>query len=109
MRRVLHLPMVTQCTILDDFGLFLVLADKVRHDFISFLLFLTHIQALLAYHIEALVPPTQHTTGTITTTLTSQAPQRLNGNKEVQFFSVGNVDGRTLVIYMRKRGVRISP
>jgi len=29
MRRVLHLPMVTQCTILDDFGLFLVLADKV--------------------------------------------------------------------------------
>ena len=29
LRRVLHLPMVTQCTILDDFGLFLVLSDKV--------------------------------------------------------------------------------
>jgi len=74
--------MVTQCTILDDFGLFLVLADK----------------SLLAYHIEALVPPTQQPT------TVSQAPQRLNGNKEVQFFSVGNVLGRTLVIYMRKRG-----
>lgn len=61
--------------------------------------FLTDLQALLAYHIEALVPPTQQPT------TVSQAPQRLNGNKEVQFFSVGNVLGRTLVIYMRKRGV----
>lgn len=84
MRRVLHLPMVTQCTILDEFGLFLVLADK----------------SLLAYHIEALVPPT-HVQHTITA---SQAPQKLNGNKEVHFFSVGNMAGRTLVIYMRKRG-----
>jgi RHO1 GDP-GTP exchange protein 1/2 len=57
------------------------------------------LQALLAYHIDALVPPTQHTT------TASQAPQRLNGNKEVHFFSVGNVLGRTLVIYMRKKGV----
>jgi len=29
LRRVLHLKMVTQCAILDEFGLFLVLADKV--------------------------------------------------------------------------------
>jgi hypothetical protein len=29
MRRVLHLKMVTQCAMLDDFGIFLVLADKV--------------------------------------------------------------------------------
>lgn len=29
MRRVLHLKMVTQCAMLEDFGIFLVLADKV--------------------------------------------------------------------------------
>ena len=28
MRRVLHLKMVTQCAMLEDFGIFLVLADK---------------------------------------------------------------------------------
>ena len=30
MRRVLHLKMVTQCAMLEEFGIFLVLADKVR-------------------------------------------------------------------------------
>jgi hypothetical protein len=30
MRRVLHLKMVTQCAMLEDFGMFLVLADKVN-------------------------------------------------------------------------------
>ena len=30
MRRVLHLRMVSQCAMLEDFGIFLVLADKVR-------------------------------------------------------------------------------
>jgi hypothetical protein len=30
MRRVLHLKLVTQCAMLEDFGIFLVLADKVR-------------------------------------------------------------------------------
>lgn len=29
MSRVLHLKKVTQCAVLDEFGLFLVLADKV--------------------------------------------------------------------------------
>ena len=29
LRRVLHLRMVTQCTMLDEFGLFVVLSDKV--------------------------------------------------------------------------------
>jgi hypothetical protein len=29
MTRVLHLKKVTQCAVLDEFGLFLVLADKV--------------------------------------------------------------------------------
>jgi hypothetical protein len=33
----------------------------------------------------------------------SQAPQKLSGNKDVQFFTVGNLGGRTLVIYMKKK------
>ncbi|KIY68054.1 Dbl-like domain-containing protein [Cylindrobasidium torrendii FP15055 ss-10] len=83
MRRVLHLKSVTQCAMMEDFGIFLVLADK----------------CLFAYHIEALVPssPASHHA--------NQSPQRLNGNKEVQFFSVGQLLGRTLVIWMKKKGM----
>lgn len=83
MRRVLHLKMVTQCAMLEDFGIFLVLADK----------------SLFAYHIEALVPSSPQSAHT------SQTPQKLNGTKDVHFFSVGSLGGRTLVIYMKKKGV----
>ncbi|KAJ7173704.1 CNH domain-containing protein [Mycena filopes] len=84
MRRVLHLKMVTQCAMLEEFGIFLVLADK----------------SLFAYHIEALVPssPGQGTHA-------SQVPQKLNGTKDVHFFSVGTLHNRTLVIYMKKKGL----
>jgi len=83
MRRVLHLKMVTQCAMLEDFGIFLVLADK----------------SLFAYHIEALVPSSPQSAHT------SQTPQKLNGTKDVHFFSVGSLQGRTLVIYMKKKGL----
>lgn len=83
MRRVLHLKMVTQCAMLEDFGIFLVLADK----------------SLFAYHIEALVPSSP------TSAHMSQTPQKLSGNKDVHFFSVGNLNGRTLVIYMKKKSL----
>ncbi|KAF9038574.1 CNH domain-containing protein [Panaeolus papilionaceus] len=79
--KVLHLKMVTQCSMLEDFGLFIVLADKV----------------LFAYHLEALVPTTP---GSIHA---SQTPVKIHG-KDVQFFSVGVLHNRTLVIYMKKRG-----
>ncbi|RXW24819.1 hypothetical protein EST38_g1034 [Candolleomyces aberdarensis] len=83
MRRVLHVRMVSQCAMLEDFGLFLVLADR----------------NLFAYHIEALVPNPMSPQS-----FTSQTPQKINGSKEVQFFSVGTLHGRTLVIYMNKKG-----
>ncbi|KIY49932.1 Dbl homology domain-containing protein, partial [Fistulina hepatica ATCC 64428] len=86
LRRVLHVKMVTQCAMLEDFGLFLVCADK----------------ALFAYHIEALVPSTLHSSQTM------QTPQKLNGSREVAFFSVGAINGRTLVIYVKKKGVTAS-
>ncbi|TBU24200.1 Dbl-like domain-containing protein [Dichomitus squalens] len=83
LRRVLHLKMVTQCAMLEDFGIFLVLADK----------------SLFAYHIEALVPSSPQSAHT------TQTPQKLSGSKDVHFFSVGNLNGRTLVIYMKKKGL----
>ncbi|KAJ7483152.1 CNH domain-containing protein [Mycena latifolia] len=81
MRRVLHLKMVTQCAMLEDFGIFLVLADK----------------SLFAYHIEALVPSSPQSANA------TQTPQKLSGN--VQFFSVGSLLGRTLVIFMKRKNV----
>ena len=56
-------------------------------------------KSLFAYHIEALVPTSPHSPNT------SQTPQKLNGSKDVHFFSVGSLGGRTLVIYMKKKGV----
>ncbi|TFK71669.1 hypothetical protein BDN72DRAFT_957951 [Pluteus cervinus] len=83
MRRVLHLKMVTQCAMLEDFGIFLVLADK----------------SLFAYHIEALVPSSPQGAQA------SQTPQKLNGSRDVHFFSVGTLHGRTLIAYMKKNGL----
>ncbi|TFK21787.1 signal transducer [Coprinopsis marcescibilis] len=83
MRRVLHVKNVTQVAVLEDFNIFLVLSDK----------------NLFAYHIEALVPNPLNPQP-----YTSQSPSKINGSKEVLFFSVGMQHGRTLVIYMNKRG-----
>ncbi|KAF9517876.1 hypothetical protein BS47DRAFT_1429505 [Hydnum rufescens UP504] len=84
MRRVLHLKQVTQCAMLEEFGIFLVLADK----------------SLFAYHIEALVP-----TGPAGENSQPRQPQKLNGSRDVQFFSVGTLHGRTLIVYMKKKGL----
>ncbi|KAI0286014.1 CNH domain-containing protein [Russula aff. rugulosa BPL654] len=103
MRRVLHLKMVTQCAMLEDFGIFLVLADKVKRLFseIDYLMrgFFYIRKSLFAYHIEALVPTSPLSLNT------PQTPQKLNGSKDVHFFRVGNLGGRTLVIYMKKKGL----
>ncbi|KAF7375790.1 hypothetical protein MSAN_00468700 [Mycena sanguinolenta] len=79
MQRVLRLKMVTQCAMLEDLGVFLVLADKT----------------LFAYRIEALLPrspPNIH------------APERLGTN--IHFFRAGSLLGRTLVILMERKYFR---
>jgi len=78
---------VTQCAALDEFGLFLVLADK----------------SLFAYDIEALVPSSPQSART------SHLLQKLNRSKDVQFFRIGRLEGRTLVICMAKKGVEFGP
>ncbi|PFH50303.1 hypothetical protein AMATHDRAFT_145543 [Amanita thiersii Skay4041] len=76
MQRVLHIKKVTQCEMLDDFGVFLT---------------------LFAYHIEALVP---------TNLDSSQQLHKMNAvvHKEVQFFRSGKLNGRTLVVFAKKDG-----
>lgn len=82
LRKVLHVRSVAQIAVLEEFGMFLVLADK----------------SLLAYHIEALVPTAQ-------STQIRTAPERLSGARDIAFFAVGQISGRTLVIYVRHKGV----
>ncbi|PWN53390.1 hypothetical protein IE53DRAFT_404637 [Violaceomyces palustris] len=81
LRKVLHLKLVTQCAVLESFGIFVVLADKV----------------LISYSLEALVPSAQSNTGAL------RPPQKLSGNRDVLFFSVGILKERTLLIYMKKK------
>ncbi|KIK57121.1 hypothetical protein GYMLUDRAFT_247374 [Collybiopsis luxurians FD-317 M1] len=83
MRRVLLLKMVSRCAMLEDYGIFLVLANK----------------QLFAYQIEALVPSSYPPANI------SQPVKKLNGTQDVQFFTVGTLLGRTLVIYKCKRGL----
>ena len=35
-------------------------------------------------------------------------PQKISGTKDVHFFSVGVLQGRTLIVYMKKKGVRFT-
>lgn len=60
-------------------------------------------KTLFAYNIESLMPFSLQTENT------SHSPQKINGSTDVQFFSVGSLGGRTLVIYMTKKGVRNYP
>lgn len=55
-------------------------------------------QSLLAYHLEALVP-------TASSPSVRAAPQRLSPGKDIVFFTVGQLSGRTLVLYMKKKGM----
>lgn len=59
------------------------------------------MQYLFAYHIEALVPTGPPGPNS------QREPQRLNRNRDVQFFSVGTLNDRTLIIYMKKKGVSV--
>ncbi|KAK4686044.1 RHO1 GDP-GTP exchange protein 1/2, partial [Tremellales sp. Uapishka_1] len=82
LRKVLHVTDVTQCAVLEEFGLFLVLANKI----------------LLAYHLEVLVPSDNLAQPKV-------GQQRFSGFKDIVFFSVGQLAGRTLVICMRRKGM----
>lgn len=58
MRRVLHLKMVKQCAMLEEFGIFLVLADKV-----GLFLYIIYMSLLTLFEVTLCVP--HRSTGSI--------------------------------------------
>ncbi|WWC58812.1 uncharacterized protein I303_101356 [Kwoniella dejecticola CBS 10117] len=81
LRKVLHVKNVTNIAVLEEFGMFLVLSDK----------------NLFAYHLEALVPSGNGRNQWKT------APERVTmPREEISYFTVGRLDGRTLVVTMKK-------
>ena len=76
---------VTQIAIVEEFSLFLVLADK----------------ALIAYSLDMVCPPT----GGPPLSEARKPPQKLSGSKDVGFFNVGRQRDRTLIFYKKKDGI----
>lgn len=76
---VLRLPSITQCAVLAEFKLVLVLADM----------------ALYVYPLEALVPSGRGERGDL-------EPRKLSGSRDVSFFKTGKIRSRVLVVYAER-------
>ena len=76
---------VTQIAVLEDFSLFLVLADK----------------SLIAYHLDAVCPVGANATSENS----RKPPQKLSGSRNVDFFTTGRMKDRTLVFYKKRDGI----
>lgn len=76
---------VTQIAVLEEFSLFLLIADK----------------SLIAYHLDAVCPVNGHQPQNDSA---RRAPQKLSGNRDVGFFATGRMKDRTLVFYKKREG-----
>ncbi|CAG8565035.1 14164_t:CDS:10 [Ambispora leptoticha] len=86
-RHVLRLSNVMQMAVLEDYAIFVVLADKL----------------LLAYSLEVMIPSSNNPQAS--GSQASKHPQRLSNNANVQYFSVGTIKDKTLLIYLKKRSL----
>jgi hypothetical protein len=77
---------VTQIAVLEEFSLFLILAEK----------------SLVAYNLETICPPAG---GGPPSSDSRKPPQKLSGSKDVGFFSIGRQKERTLIFYKKKEGI----
>ena len=81
---------VTQIAVLEEFSLFILLADK----------------SLIAYHLETVCPlPTAAPSPNNTSDSSRRAPQKLSGSRDVGFFATGRMKERALVFYKKREGV----
>lgn len=81
---------VTQVAVLEDFNLFLLIADK----------------SLIAYHLDIICPSTSAPVVAGTATAEARkAPQKLSGSKDVGFFVTGRMKDRTLVFYKKRENL----
>jgi len=85
--KVLQLKESTQIDVLEEFGVFLVLANK----------------ELIAYSLAGLIPQLPGTLSHIPPI--ARQPQRLSGGANVGFFSTGKLKDRMLVLYKKRSGV----
>ena len=76
---------VTQIAVLEDFSLFLLIADK----------------SLIAYHLDTVCP----VSGAASSESSRKPPQKLSGSRDVGFFAVGRMKDRTLVFYKKREGI----
>jgi len=79
---------VTQIAVLEEFSLFLLLADK----------------SLVAHHLDTVLP---HATSTANNTSSSsqRAPQKLSGARDIGFFAHARMKDRHLIFYKKREGV----
>ncbi|CAG8443691.1 6434_t:CDS:10 [Acaulospora morrowiae] len=83
-RKVLAIGNVMQMAVIENYGIFVVLVDRV----------------LWAYSLDALIPSSNSSSHG------SAVRQRLcNSNSNVQYFNVGTIKDKTLLIFMRKKGI----
>ncbi|CAG8554215.1 4215_t:CDS:10 [Ambispora gerdemannii] len=86
-RHVLRLNNVMQMAVLEEYSVFIVLADKL----------------LLAYSLEVMIPSSNNPPAA--GAQASKHPQRLSNNTNVLYFNVGTIKEKTFVVYMKKRGL----
>ncbi|KAI9894737.1 MAG: hypothetical protein M1814_002094 [Vezdaea aestivalis] len=84
--KTISINRVNQIAVLEEFSLFLVLAEK----------------ALIAYHLDVVcpvngVPPANDSQ--------RRAPQKLSGTKDVGFFATGKMKDRILVFYKKRDNI----
>ncbi|KAI5791860.1 CNH domain-containing protein [Geopyxis carbonaria] len=82
--RCIPVAKVTQIAVLEEFSLFLVLADK----------------ALIAYHLDVVIPPPG-----VPPPAKPKPPQKLSGAKDVGFMATSYMKDRTLVFYKKREGL----
>jgi len=85
--KVLQLKESTQIDVLEEFGVFLVLANK----------------ELIAYSLAGLIPQLPNSVSHVPQQ--ARQPQRLSGSSSVGFFATGKLKDRMLVLYKKKSGV----
>lgn len=79
---------MTQITVLEDFNLFILIADKV----------------LVAYHLDVACP-TENNGHVSANDSARKAPQKLSGSRDVSFFVTGRMKDRHLVFYKKKENL----
>jgi RHO1 GDP-GTP exchange protein 1/2 len=58
---------------------------------------------LWAYSLEAMIPPSAN--GSTTNNQASRHPQKVTQSTNVQYFGVGTIKDKTLLVYMKRRGL----